>query len=505
LDKFSRRYVHKILSISEKNVLVVTSVYLITATLSPSHKVFFVISFLYFLSLVYWTSSVKKAILYAFFPFWLFGVGRAFVFPVIPPKVVESSLYWGEGRSLIFEFSPFFILAVTSLAVMFIHILENKFKLSIPVFALFFLITYALHIISATNSPYLSNLSLIYTISEFSFLIWMLLALVIVQSASKNQRNKILTTLFMVFFGMLILESSITFLQITKRSLLGLSVEKVPSIPSFGAGAEESPFQFRPVGLSYHANSLANWVVALLFAMLTLWFQIKNTIPRHISSFLVTTTLSLSFVVILLTLSRSAYLSLLIFIGIFLIFNRPMLIKTVKFAAKYFQNLKVPILLVLIYFSFILPDRILSTLFSFTEIGGITTRLDQLTEAVELVHSSPLFGVGIGMFIPASFDFNPQGVMRYFPENIHQGYVLFLAERGILAAITYLIALYLLIKSITRLSFSKTFRLLVVAGIIANYVMMLFQPFINTLSVNILIAGVLIGAKSNEKKVSGRS
>jgi len=491
-----KRFIRGIMLVSEYKVLLLTYLYLIITLFSPSHKIVFILSALYFLLLFFLTGSIINTIFYSFYPFWLFRVGRDFVFEVVPKEGVASPLYWGEGRSLGFVFSPFFILVATSLVIYFFIILKDRLRFSVPVFVIFFLITYVLHFLSAINSPYLGGLSLIYTIHEFSFLIWMLIGLSIFKKLQSFKKNKILTTLLLILFGMLILESSVVFLQVAKRSVLGLKVEKVASIPYFRAGAEESGLSFRPVGLSYHPNELANWYVAAVFAIFLLWYKIKDTIPKNLAHFLIVSSATLSLVVILLTLSRSAYLALFITIVIFWLFDRANLIKSVKFLSSYLKNFKVPILLIFIYFSFILPGRIYGSLYSFSETGGLKTRLEQLKEALNLIRSpSFLTGVGEGMYIPALYDFNPQGNIRFFPEDIHNGFLLFLAERGIVAFFIYLVAIYFLLRSIIKYEQSKTVRLLMIGGLISNYIMMLFQPFINTLPLNLLITGLLLKTK----------
>lgn len=492
------RGMKKVALVSDRKVFIVTALYLLGSVFVSSHKLFFIVSSLYFILLYFFTGSIKKTIIYAFLPFWLLRVGRAFTFQIIPGEFIESPLYW-EGRSLGLEFSPFFVLVITSVIVMFAQIFDKKHKLYVPVYFVFFLILYVFHFISAGDSLHLAGLSFLYTILEFSFLVWALILLQVLIGLSQKEKNRLLVTIFLILVSLVFLEGGVVLLQVIKRSTLGLGIEKVISIPSFGAGAEENPIQFRPIGLNYHANALANWHVALLFSIFMLWFRIKKFIPQNISSFLITTTVGLSLFILLLTLSRSAYLAIFIPIGIFALLGRETLTKTVEFLKRYLADFKLPILLILIYLSFIIPDRILGTLYSFTETGGFTTRGEQISEAMQLFRSFPLFGVGIGMFIPALFLFNPGGSVRYFPENVHNGFVLFLAERGVLAAIVYLFGLYLLIRSLIKFELSKEIKLLAVSGIIGNYIMMLFQPFVNTLPLNVLILGVLVGLNKYEK------
>lgn len=496
LGKLNRNYIRELLQLSDRNALVVTFLYLIGATISPSHKILFVISTLYFLFLVYLTGSIKKTIIYSFFPFWLFRVGRDFNFQVVPAEVVESPLYWEQGRRIAFEFSPFVILAIVSVIIMFNSLFKLRTKLGKSYLVLLFLILYAFHFFSAVSSPYLVTLSFVNTLIEFSFLAWAIIALGELSYAKRKEKDRLYLTLFLIFFGMIVLESSVTIVQVFGRSVLGLAVEKVSSIPFFGAGAEESTLLFRPVGLNYHANSLANWMVTLFPAMFLLWFRLKPKLPKNSSSFFMTFAAVLILLVISLTLSRSAYLALFILVVLFFLFDRVNLKKALQSGAEYLNKYKVAILFIFIYLAVIIPPRIFASFYSLAETGGLRTRATQLIEAKQLISSFPLFGVGPGMYIPALFDINPEGSVRYFPEDIHNGFFLFIAERGILALYVYLTAIYFLVRRVIRYQTTRPVKILMLGGIIANYVMMLFQPFINTLSVNILIIILFVETKS---------
>jgi len=512
-----------------------TVTYLLVSTATPSRRAFFVVSFVYFAYLVYHTSSIKKTIFYSFFPFWLLNVGREFLFVAVPHEAIRSPLYW-EGRIITFIFSPFFILSITTIVVVYAlvsgNLLKNIYKWIIPFpicqlfrvifrpiirqknpimgndvphglrykYLLFFLITFVLFFVSSSLSAYFPDLSLLYTTTEFSFLAWLMLAVVTFRNSSNKEVIKMLTTLFFIFFVMLILEAGITYLQFIKQGVIGLTVEKVLTIPAFGFGADENRLYFRPVGLSYHANSLANWQVSLLTTIILLWLTIQKILPKRISNFFIVSSIVLSVSTIVLTLSRSAYLSLIMFLLLLFIFNYKTTLKALRFTLNYFQKLKIPILILGAYFIYVISNRAFNTLFSLSETGGLTTRQTQISEAIQLIRGSPLLGVGNGMFISASYDFNPQGVVRFFPEYVHNGFILFIAERGLLPLVTYILGIYYLYKSVKESLFPKTVQLVIISGVIANYVMMLFQPFVNLFSLNILVTALLIEVKRHAKR-----
>ena len=106
------------------------------------------------------------------------------------------------------------------------------------------------------------------------------------------------------------------------------------------------------------------------------------------------------------------------------------------------------------------------------------------------------------MFIPASYDLWPKGVVSYFPEDIHNGFILYVAERGLVATFIYLIGLYYMTKCIVKYEHSKVVRLIMFYSVIASFAMMAFQPFINTMSVGVLVTALILGSKVYEKAKS---
>lgn len=519
----------------ESQPLFATYFYILASALSPSRRVFFVISFLYFAYLVYITSSIKKAIFYSFLPFWLFNVGREFTFVAVPKEAVKSPLY-PEGRIITFVFSPYFILAVTAILIMYLELTKNMFllgclkfdklkmrlvnrwkkfpvgwarvastksivtQLKIDKYLLFFLVTFALFFVSSLFTSYHQGFSFLFTTGEYAFLTWLVLGIMMVRLSIKKEIGKLLTTLFLILYGLLVFEAGVTYLQFFKRSTLGLTVEKVLDIPSFGFGADENRLQFRPVGLSYHANSLANYQVSLLVTLIILWLFVRGSFSKKTSETLLVSSSALSLSIIILTLSRSAYISLFIFVGIVTIFNFKESLKAITATFKYLERYKLLVLGFSLFFIFVASDRILNSVYALTETGGLSTRAQQIKEAIQLLHTAPFLGVGNGMFISTLYDFNPEGVIRYFPEYVHNGFILLLTERGVVAGLTYLIGLYYLLKVVFKSQFTKITKTVIVGGIISTFTMMLFQPFFNLFSLNILVTGLLVEVRWNGKK-----
>ncbi len=495
----------------ERVPLFSTVIFFFVSTIIPSHTLLFVISLIYFVFLVFSTKSIQKTIFYSFFPFWLMDVGRVFTYVAVPAWAIFNPIY-PNGRIISFTFSPFFIISITTIIVLYVLVISKLFKRKnkqspknsdIKVFGnlylVFFLITFALFFFSSSLANFFPGLSLLYTTTEFSFLAWLIITIMYFRNASKKNVSQMLITFFFILFFMLVFEAGITYVQFIKRGVIGLTIEKYTTIPTFGFGVDEDQTSFRPIGLSYHANSLANWQVTLLSSLILIWLIIKDLLPKRISNFMIISSAILSVSIIILTISRSAYLSLGIFLLILLILNYNSTIKGLKFCLRYFNKSKIPILLIGIFFIYLISNRAYYSIFSLSDTGGLTTRGSQISDAIQLIYRSPLLGVGNGMYISALYNFNPLGFIRFFPEYVHDGFILFVAERGFLPVFAYLAGLYFLFKATNKSNFSKTIKVTIVAGFLAVYSMMLFQPFVNLFSLNILITCILLDTKIHAK------
>jgi len=148
-------------------------------------------------------------------------------------------------------------------------------------------------------------------------------------------------------------------------------------------------------------------------------------------------------------------------------------------------------------------SRLINSIYSFTETGGVNTRISQLSEAFSVFIKFPFFGVGSNMFIPMSYQLFPNGVMSYFPENIHNGLVLFLVERGAIASGVYLLFFLGLIQAVKKNISNKLTKTVIYLSILTGLVIMLFHPFINLLSINILITILMVHyEKKSQKKLA---
>lgn len=288
------------------------------------------------------------------------------------------------------------------------------------------------------------------------------------------------------------METSITSLQYVRRGVLGLNIEGTRSVAPFGFGPDENPLQFRPVGLTYHANMLSGRSVALLYAMMLMVNVLSGKRGGRKMKYLSWFGIALCVFTIVLTQSRIGYASIVLPLAGLVFLHKA----TVSSLFHELYKKASPYLLYFVPFialaSFILTDRLLYLQYIFAESAGWKTRLLLIQEAIKLIVRYPWLGVGTGMFIPAAF--NEQryenipdiSIMRYFPEGVHNGFLLLAAENGIVSLLVFIGILFLIGRELVIGRFTFTTKSFIIAGIIANLIFMTAQPVGMNFPVNII-------------------
>lgn len=476
--------------------------FLLVINFAPSVKVYFALALLYFALLTYFYSFVK-ALIYATPILINIWIGQTHSLLIIPPKALWVDTYI-EGRHLSWNINPYLMISVA--AILLIPLMQKRFKKRVKLLKhekLIVVLT-ASGILSAIYGAILLELSLFYVISSFLTLIWVYYFILLKNNVSNNNWQKILTTFLLIFIILINYEAILVFLQMLLKRPIGLLVEPTQMATVFGLGADEGGASFRPFGFAYHPNGLANNHLISLFIILTLNNYLKK-MPKLFEKLCIFTAI-VSGIVILISLSRAAYIALF-FAFLFIYFRRPKKVRLLlsdfqKIIKKIDKKYKVFFFLISLLLIFRLSNRLLNSIYSFSETGGISTRLVQYQEAWDIFIRSPILGIGDQMFIPISYQLFPNGVMSYFPENVHQGFFLFTIERGLIGLFIYLIFLYYLIKNFKQSSISLVSKTMLYSGIIAGFVMMLFHPEKNQLSLLLLIGIVLT---HHEQKINKKN
>ena len=461
--------------------------YFLISLMISSVKLSFVVSFIFFAFLVY-RYSFYKAMVYSMLPLLYFGLGQVHSFVAIPASAVYSPQYW-EGRQLVFSFSPLFAIFLSGLLLLLL--LWRKSKIRFQLHEKLIAILFGVYGLSFINSI-MPFLSMLFIVQELLLVVWGVYLAFAIKNIPKNKVKKIFYTLAIIIMVILLQDSLLVFGQFIKSNTLGLAIERTQVAPVFGLGADERAGVFRPFGFNVHPNGLANEVILLgmssliLFQYLSEKFYKKRKIISQLSMIVVMVSLGL----ITLSLSRAAFVAIFISL-IFFIYRHPNQLKKINSLQQVISHLntwfKIILIVLLGVIVFKLTSRMFDSIYSFTELGGVSTRVEQYAEASEVFKTSPVFGVGIGMFMPASYQLFPDGVMRYFPEPVHNGFLLFLAERGVASVLVYLFFALYFYRAINASKLSELTKTMIYLGTLSSFVMMIFHPQMNFLSFLIIL------------------
>jgi len=475
--------------------------FLALISFAPNIKTYFVLALFYFAFLTHFY-SFAKALIYATPILINIWIGQTHSILIIPPKELLVDTYI-EGRHLSWMISPY--LLISTVAFILIPFIKKRFKKGVK------LLTHEKIIIVLTASGILSTIygaillgySLFSVISSFLGIVWIYYFVMLKNNFNKKNWQQLITTFLIIFIILINYEAILVFFQMLLRRPIGLLVEPTQMTPVFGFGADESSASFRPFGFGHHPNGLANRHLIAIFLILTLKNYLKK-LPKLLKTLCVWTVI-VSGIIILVSLSRAAYVALFA-VWLFIYIRHPkkisfLLLNLRTNIKKIDKKYKIIFLLIGFLIIFRLIMRLLGSVYSFSETGGISTRLIQYQEAWEIFKKSPILGIGDQMFIPISYQLFPEGVMTYFPENVHQGFLLFTIERGLMGLMIYLFFFYLFINNLERSSISLTIKTMLYSGIIAGFVMMLFHPERNLLNLSLLI-GIILShyeQKTNKK------
>lgn len=483
-------------------LVAIITIYVLAIYVS-SVKLSFVLSFI-FLSFLVLHYSFPKALVYSALPLSYASLSQTHQFLVVPSHAITSNQYL-EGRHLLYSFSPYFLISLTALIMIFFWRNKQKSK-NQKVKSLqsyhFAAIAFVLcGFLSAAYASLIPSLSLIIVVQQLSSLAFVWYFRFILINDSKTAAQKFLVTLFIIVSITITYESIFVIKQFASQ----FSVDSVGIsgfAPTFGLGADESG-EFRPYGLQAHPNGLANQHLILLSTLFLIFnFLPKKGLSLPIKKILLLTT-SLSLINITLSLSRAAFLAIFV-IFLFLWFRHPHLVRKISQSlSKKMHSISskqfIGLILILIFLFFKLSNRLLYSTYSFSQSGGIFTRAAQYAEALEVFHKSPVLGIGDLMFIPTSYQLFPKGVMTWFPEDVHNGLLLVLIERGTVGMSAYLFFLFLIIKTVKNSTFHRSTRSVIYSGIIASLVMMGFHPERNFLSMSMLLLLSILESKHDYK------
>lgn len=459
---------------ADSQVVLSTFVFFAFSVIIPNNKVFFILSALYVLVIFFTTRNWKLTLAYTLIPLSQFGIGQSYVFNLIPAHILKHPLY-PEGRNAYYAFTPFTALAI-SMILWLVCIGVKKytsFHWKEAEIVIAFVII--LQLLSASQSTFLPHLSLLYALSSVFWLSYILVLRNLFYEGTADISEMVRTTLIALATICILFQSSLAVIQYVKRSPVGLKIEVATELPYFGAGADEDSSQVRPVGLTPHANIFAFELLNLWAFSLLLWIAGDAKRRRKISK-VVLLGCAAGTIGVILSQSRSGYLGWLVLLVSFLYVLFHFEKKIFTSVITILRTMKIGIAALIPVATYVAVTRSLYTLQSFNPHAGAGTRSYLLKESTELILKHPLWGVGMSMFIPAAFEQQATQVMSYFPEAVHNGFVLLLVEQGVLVCCGVLLAYGLLFRSIYFLR-NTPLSILAYASVFSIWCCMLFQPF----------------------------
>ncbi len=461
--------------------------------ITPSDKILFVVAIFHLCAMLVVTKSVSEALVYLFWPWIVFESGREFNAVLVPLEFIKSTNYHSSVVST-FIFSPVFLLSIIITVTACRHLLLNKKLIRLPLLLLF--ISYlGLRMLSSLTTEHYVFFSLVYVFKEISVIMWLVVALHIMTEKKAIIFHNLLAT-FAALFG---IEIIVGILQLIKGGYLGIHSERAHYIAVFGQGNDEVVGAVRISGLWNHPNALAYWLFQLLFSIAMIVLVVfKKLFTNKLLPYFILLLLLISS----LTLSRVAMATL----GIgCLMFSKELvlIINQLRLSLQKHMNIFHWIVLILAAICsgliFVrVGSRILASQYVFLSSGGVSTRLDQYREGLNLFSINPIFGHGPGMFTAALHRWLPEGTIEYFPERVHNAFILIAAESGLLVLLLQVLILFLLFQYQKVLNQPKLTALWFISMISFMMLHPMDSAFLSLGSVSI----VLLVVYEKQKKIS---
>lgn len=225
--------------------------------------------------------------------------------------------------------------------------------------------------------------------------------------------------------------------QIILQKPIGLYIEQVREAAQFGFVTTDSWPLFRVSGQLSHPTYFGSFLSFTLSILIGIYLQSKKELQKNRLLFFSTiSAISLSFLNIFATLSRSAWLAAGLIILCYFLYLK----KTT--GLRSYLNFTLPLLFVAITIIILFPKQLSNRLKSFTSfatIGNGQARMELINHAFEFIENKPLTGVGINHFTVELDKKTLSPDMRFFVFPVHNTIVLFFSELGIIAGIIFVL------------------------------------------------------------------
>lgn len=433
------------------------------------------------------TWSWEKVVLYGYWPVSFYYVGQLYVLRIIEPWVLNHPLY-PDGRSMYFKFTPLLILSISMVVSSILRlIIRPKLKISLLV------VIVLLGIFFGSLSATLANITpwWIQTskyINELAVIVWYWWSLDYIQSLKTKREIKDYFSFFQSLFKtIIVIAVLLVFVQGLKGSAVGLIVEQSNVLPYSFSGSDAGGWLSRPISLWEHANIAAFAIFEYLFTWLLLKIKIEGL---RFEMRRKEWWLALVLVGLVWLQSRSVYLAILIMsLWIYIFFGQKIIAKL-----KMIRILKIyyfPTIFIIFMTALVISGRFWNAVSNFGIYSGWGIRGGLIDLSFEMFKKHMWLGVGPGNFLSVAAKEDISGIIKIFPEVVHNGWILVLVEQGIIGLSIWICYLILLLINWFRI-FKGAYGWFLVFGLISQGLVMCFQPFSLNLSVSLVFSMLIL-------------
>lgn len=464
------------------------SFYFLLWFINPSNKLI-ALAFLGLIPLYYYRlRDFRLSVLLTYLTSLIIFTGKKYEIQLIPSGLYPK-VWYPQGYLLSFVVTPALILASVMGIILFRDFVTGNLR--VPKFKLYdlaLLVYFLWLVISDIFGSGRPEISVLFSVAYLSFFIFF----IYLRSYARIKIGFI-TILVSIFSALIFFESIVSVQQFIESSPLYKNLESQVSIEEFGTAPDEPQFRFRPVGTFEHANTLGMWM-SFWLSVIFVYFYKKGTRSLVLI-------LSLGFVSLVLTLSRSAWLGVMVsFLFSCYVLEKAKKIKPPQVINKYLLRFILGFVVLTVFFIFPRAEKSFNT----SNEGGGYFRYLQIRETLPIIFKNPLFGVGTGRSVLEGLNFNPQGLYSWAPLAIHNWYLLLLAEHGIPGLLFFIVFLLLALRENLDLIWKEkmitdmqVIRLGFVAGTLSLIIVGLFQPFLGEYL--LFLAFAILGTSYYEK------
>lgn len=455
--------------------------YYLLAFITPEKKLFVAFSVLFVIVLWFLYRSWNTALVLGYFAVAPFSVGQVYKFQILTPAQLFFDPQYPEGRNLFFVLSPAFLVGIVVVIKAAQSVFSQGVRAVVNIETIILFGSVLIRFVSALQASHNQGLSILYGLHGFILAAWLILAL-----KEYQKRPEIVRGLYLIAMCSAVLNSALILLQLVKGGPVGTILEqRGTAVPG-----EIGVSFFRPFGLESHPNFSAN---VLLFGIFTSFLFYLTSSIRHRKIAISACLASLAGLIVVQ--SRAGYLGAAGgAIPAAVVFIRQTKIKAISLLKL---RLTPPAALVglvfIVLFTLFVIGRFYNTmLFSASEGGGFSVRSQLAKEAIAIIQEKPFFGIGPGMFIAAAYERNVTGVMYWFPEAVHNGFLLVASESGVFALVLSIGFIFFVFRRILTSRTSAYARAVVGGYVLSQVIFMWFHPVDNAATLQMAFVVLLL-------------